>query len=215
MLQYHFHICISTAAGTILTPQITTPLRHCVQQQTVPGPAEPRRLFHSCTVSRHEHGPHPLLIFSRAAGLTAFPWGWGGTEPVPAPLPIQPRLVEQGCRVIHLSDGFVHRRKAVCHTRHALKVLAVTLPALITAWWRLKDTFTNLHPLHSHFAKGWLTILYQTRALAQLTCKKKIPSLSLSSFLSVIWLIWQFILKYQEYVIHIFPGKVFCSEGWH
>ena len=134
MLPYHFHICISRAAGTVLAPQITTSLQRCVQQQTAPGPAEPRRCLCSCTASRHEHGPHPLLIFSRAAGLTTFPRGRGGAEPIPAPLPIQHRLAEQGCKVMHLSERFVHPRKAVCHTPHALQVLAFALPALIPAW---------------------------------------------------------------------------------
>lgn len=90
----------------------------------------------------------------QSCGLHCLPTG----VRVPAPLPILHRLVEQGCKAMHASEWFMPPRKAVCHTPHALQILAVVLPA----WWDIKGTFTDLHPLHNYFPKGWLTILYQT-----------------------------------------------------
>lgn len=69
-LPYNFHICISTAAGSLLTPQITVPLQSCYNSKLLLGqwgqgevyvPAEPSGTSMD------------LMLSSSAAGLQTSP----------------------------------------------------------------------------------------------------------------------------------------------
>lgn len=187
MLLYNFHICVSRAAGSLLTPQIAVLPQPCVTAANCSWARGAKDIFvflHSrqapprTSSSPHlqqDCKPHPL------------PMRWGGAQPVPDSLPIQHRVAEQGCKVINMLEQFVQPRKAVCHTPHAWQVLAGILSGFIPAWGKFKSKFTNLLPLQNHS----------------------------SSFLSAAQLKWQFILKEQECFIRILPGKSFCSGRWH
>lgn len=183
MLAYNFHICISTAAGTILTPPITVLLQACVTTGNCSWASRAEETFVFQAPAWPSSSPH-LQQDCRPHHL---PVGWGGAEPTPNSLPIQHRLAEQGCKVIQMLEQFVQPRKAVSHTPHAWQVLPVALPAFIPAWGRFKGNFTSLLLLQNHS----------------------------SPFLSAAWLKRQFILKYQECLIHILPGNSFCSDRWH
>lgn len=142
-LPFNFHICISTAAGTILTPQITVLLQSCVQQQTAPGPAEPRRCLCFCIASGHRHGPRPLLICSRTADLTTLPWGEGEQSLSQTRCPSSTGWQSRGARCYTRWSSLCSRgRLSVTHLMLGRPWLSLSQP-LSQLGGRLKATSPN------------------------------------------------------------------------